>query len=481
MGGLDNFPTLPKRTSDNPGPGKYELPGSFGPHSSSRHVSILGARSPRSVTDSHLGPGTYDPRPPSKGTSHTIAPALSNQTVQTSQSGTLGPKYDVTQHEMAAHPSSPRYSMGIRSIPSSPRRHDIPTPGPGSYTFEADGHSLSKFKKNSVRIGPAPKLADVNDTGRLLGPRTQGDYNPGPGTYESPRFGDNATKSAGPAPPRRREKNEVSPGPASYVVDQHTIGKNSTPRSKLVEAACFGGKGHPLVGASCAPGPGQYALPDQWKTKGKGITISHRPDSYGDLEAVNPKPGPGEYQLPPAAFPGGSKGFSISPRYEAIHTRHHVSPGPGSYTVQRGDLDEMAVRLKRNDMLLTRNGTTTSPKDSVTTPRKPTEASQGTPGPGSYVIPGAIDQRKGTSMGPHVNSLWRDSPWLNDLSRTPGPGTYNFDRRVNDKVQGTTFYKGQFMPIKEAMPTPGPGAYDDSKSYESTAVHKAIGFSTTTH
>lgn len=470
MGGLGDFPTLRKKTSDVPGPGKYAIPGGFGPASGSKHVSILGARSPRSVTDAHLGPGTYESQSTLGGPKHTIAPPLPVGSGH-SQSGTLGPKYDMTHHAMSSNPTSPRYSMGGGAMARSPRRTDV-QPGPGSYSFDPDTDALSKYRQSSVRIGPPPRARE-GDSGRVLGPRTDAQDNPGPGSYDSVRFGEGVKVSIGVPPPRNRAPPVDSPGPGTYNVSPRTaIGNIGTPRSKMSTASTFGGKGHPLVGSSCAPGPGQYQLPNQWQSG--GVSISNRPETFGCADSVNPKPGPGEYTLPSVAFPSSNKGFSISPRYES--SRPPQNPGPGAYEVRRGDLDELVAKINKESSLRGPD----SPRHKLTTPRL--ISSKATPGPGSYACVGAINTNTGTGMGPKPDPVHASrSKWLSDLAQSPGPGTYDFQKHASTSVKGTTFHKGQFLIPQPPTDVPGPGAYNVDEGYAAMQTSRSAQFQATSH
>jgi hypothetical protein len=461
--GLADFATVKPREQRNfPGPGQYAVKSCFG--DSSRPAPTLKARQESKPsrlvgTSDDVGPGRYDvpgtmgagvkmgfsgPRPP-----------------QRSDQSELGPKYDVTHGDMASMQSSPRWSMGTKHRAPAATATQGPGPIYAVKTTLKDGGKSFGMRCSTKASEPRP-----------LGP--------GPGGYDVPRFGDKLPKqqritSTHGFVPRAPQ----APGPGEYDVVNGTVADKTTPRGHRNDGAMMPGRNFPPLAAPCGPGPAGYDNPlamgsqSARGSQAKGVSILRRFEDYHDMDDIYPRPAPGDYVVPSAFQPKANKGFSFGNKL-ADPAPNTVAPGPGEYDVSAATMAGALAASKQgvffNADKAFDDGVKVSSARHAAKP-EPTEekraailrAERRAGARGTPTLYPAIAHKKAPAFTMTGKPKHAEAP----EAAGPGPGTYDL-YKYETTGTGTSFYRGAFKREDGPSAAPGPGQYDDEAAFKST-------------
>lgn len=340
--------------------------------------------------------------------------------------------------------------------------------GPGQYQpkkqnrVEPPSHAFPKNKRgvedkrdvpgpgNYESIGKVSKAAPEYSIARKYKERPP-DPVPGPEEY-SPKF---VEKKIAPSYTMRQktslEKPNNNPGPGGYDPSVEFT-KEGAPGVRIGrDKKCKDWD------TRTNPGPGTYDQEDNTKTKPPTWVFGH--EEKGDLmenkKTYRQTPGPGVYEKPSIFEENVEKrrGNSMVPRRSADPAQNLV--GPGQY--------EQNVSPLRNQAPLYSIGK--QKRD------KPNKELIDKPGPGVYDPNLGQVKRRDPEYGFGTD---KRKP-LNDDLRTPGPGTYENDRRIGEGPEYGMRLKNS---MEKPNMNPGPGGYDpniDAYSVKRTVTAMGIG------
>lgn len=231
-----------------------------------------------------------------------------------------------------------------------------------------------------------------------------------------------ATTSDKVAAVRKATSEEQVPGPGAYTLDMLTIAGNQHPKSGVRPVTV---PKISLEGAFPQPGPGQYAAPSSFFTRGGNIQFgaSHRDHTMLAVnlnKSTGLSPGPAGYDnsfrsgIQTTRIPSGRwSNCSRNSTMNAIHTKYEMgsSPGPAAGYVVAGNLST-AVSMGYNKFAKARKLYDPNPEE--------------VPGPGQY------DILKITTMGA-ARAKGRNYWGLDTKNKVtrppqgdvPGPGQYS--------------------------------------------------------
>jgi hypothetical protein len=364
--------------------------------------------------------------------------------------------------------------MGVRPPDETPE--DIP--GPGTYNPKDDFGRQSRG-------------------GQLLGPADRSPYelnsNPGPGTYDPSSTPLPTRITIGSSSPAERP--EDLPGPGTYnpnddfgvhsrsaqllgPTDRSPYELNSNPgpgtydpRTSSVPTKITIGSSSPAERPEDLPGPGTYNPNDDFGRQSRGGQLLG-PTDRSPYE-LNSNPGPGTYDPSSSPLPTKIAIGSASPA-----ERPEDLPGPGTYNPN----DDFGAHARSAQIL---GSTERSPYELNSNPgpgtydpsssplptritigsSSPAERPEDLPGPGTY--------NPNDEFGAHARSAQllgptERSPY--ELNSNPGPATYDPDV----PTLPTAIIIGNVTSPVASDEVPGPGAYNDPRTFRPSANHGQI-------
>ncbi|XP_059537266.1 ciliary microtubule associated protein 1B isoform X2 [Myotis daubentonii] len=230
------------------------------------------------------------------------------------------------------------------------------------------------------------------------------------------------------------------PGP-KYKLPSNTGYVLHDPSRARAPAFTFGLR-LPKQQVSCSPGPG-YLVPARMTVRGWDGTPAFSIFGRQRHAAPSLTPGPGRYfpeRAGNATYPSAPR-HTMAPRNWGVQAEHN---SPGETTRVRYRCEALPTR----------------PRGHRAHPRPPRWL---LPGPGSYTVPSVLGPRVISKVSAPTYSLYGRSvvgSFFEDLSKTPGPGTYHV---VNPGIYKSRAPQFTMQP-RTALPqdksqNPGPAAY----------------------